>query len=95
MQVPLIVGTAGIGPLLVFMPVVNICMPLALIKRNPKADHRYVLVVGNTVHSTENHTMSILLIFRPRELSMKWGHIAPLSLTHTVMKDTAYVDDLA
>lgn len=52
MRVLLIVGTAGIGPLLVFMPVVNICMPLALIKRNPEADHRYVLVVGNTVHST-------------------------------------------
>lgn len=52
MQVPRIVGTAGIGPLLVFMPVVNICMRLALIKRNPEADHRYVLVVGNTVHST-------------------------------------------
>lgn len=54
MQVPRIVGTAGIGPLLVFMPVVNICMRLALIKRRQttEADHRYILVVGNTVHST-------------------------------------------
>lgn len=52
MPVPLIVGTAGIGSLLVFMPVVTICMPLALIKLNPEADHRYVLMVGNTVHST-------------------------------------------
>lgn len=52
-SVPLvIVGIAGIGSLSVFMPVVNICMPLALIKLNPEADHRYVLVLGNTVHST-------------------------------------------
>lgn len=53
MSVPLvIVGIAGIGSLLVFMPVVNICMPLALIKLNPEADHCYVLVLGNTVHNT-------------------------------------------
>lgn len=38
--------------------------------------------------------MSILLIFRPRELSMKWSHTVPLPLTHTVMRDTVYVDDL-
>lgn len=53
MSVPLvIVGIAGIGSLLVFMPVVNICMPLAVIKLNPEADHRYVLVPANTAHST-------------------------------------------
>lgn len=77
MSVPLvIVGIAGIGSLLVFMPVVNICMPLAVIKRNPEADHRYVLVPANTTHSTQNRTMSILLKIRPRELSLNL--LAPL-----------------
>lgn len=49
---PVIVGTTGIGSLLVVIPVVNICIPLALIKLNPEAEHRYVLVLGDTVRST-------------------------------------------